>query len=117
MQITKQSLINFYLDYVNNYLTISTMAEHYEMPEEDCKYLIGLGKKLNEEAAAAKKVIYYTTLEMGYEKSFKILRDKDNNPFISLQDAINHVRQNIKTYIGLSTYEQMKIKNAEWDNF
>lgn len=43
--VTKQSLIAFYLEFVNNYLTISKMAEHYEMPEDDCKYLVELGEK------------------------------------------------------------------------
>jgi len=54
--VTKHSLISFYLDYVNNFLTISRMAEYYEMPEEDCKYLVDLGRKLNEELAELKKV-------------------------------------------------------------
>ena len=43
--ITKQSVIAFYLEFVNNFLTIERMAEYYEMPTEDCKYLIELGKK------------------------------------------------------------------------
>lgn len=43
--ITKQSVIAFYLEYVNNFLTIERMAEYYDMPFEDCKYLIEIGKK------------------------------------------------------------------------
>lgn len=54
MKVTKNSLIRFYLEYVNNFLTIARMAEYYEMPKEDCKYLISLGKKYNEELAANK---------------------------------------------------------------
>jgi hypothetical protein len=43
--ITKQSVMAFYLEYVNNFLTIQRMAEYYDMPFEDCKYLVELGKK------------------------------------------------------------------------
>lgn len=43
--ITKQSVINFYLEFVNNFLTVERMAEYYEMPKEDCEYLIRLGAK------------------------------------------------------------------------
>jgi hypothetical protein len=49
MKVTKNSLIRFYLEYVNNFLTIERMAEYYEMPKEDCRYIIELGKKYNEE--------------------------------------------------------------------
>lgn len=45
-QVTKKSLIDFYLDFVNNFLTIQRMADHYEMPEEDCEYFVDLGKEL-----------------------------------------------------------------------
>lgn len=47
--ITKQSVIAFYHEYFNNFLTIQRMAEYYEMPYEDCKYLIELGKKYEAE--------------------------------------------------------------------
>lgn len=43
--ITKNSLIAFYLEWLNNFLTIERMAEYYEMPIEDCKYLVDLGRK------------------------------------------------------------------------
>ncbi len=42
--ITKKSVVDFYLDYVNNFLTIERMAEYYEMPVEDCRYLVDLGR-------------------------------------------------------------------------
>lgn len=45
--ITRKSLHDFYLDYVNNYLTVAKIAQYYEMPEEDCLYLIELGKKIH----------------------------------------------------------------------
>jgi len=47
--MTKKSLISFYLEYWNNFLTTERMAEYYEMPVEDCEYLISLGKKYNNE--------------------------------------------------------------------
>jgi len=47
--ITARSAIAFYLDWVNNWITTEKMAEWYEMPKEDCEYLIELGRKLNEE--------------------------------------------------------------------
>lgn len=50
-QITKNSLANFYREFLNNYLTTAKMAEHYEMPEADCIYLIELGKKFHNEIA------------------------------------------------------------------
>ena len=58
MKVTKNSLIRFYLEYVNNFLTIERMAEYYEMPKEDCLYLIELGKKYNEELSANKEPTY-----------------------------------------------------------
>ena len=47
--ITKHSVIVFYHEFVNNFLTIQHMADYYDMPYEDCKYLIELGKKYNNE--------------------------------------------------------------------
>lgn len=47
--ITKSSVISFYLEFVNNFLTIERMAEYYEMPEEDCQYLVDMGRKYNQE--------------------------------------------------------------------
>jgi hypothetical protein len=42
-------LIAFYLDYVNNYLTIGVMAEHNMISYEDCLALITMGKHYYEE--------------------------------------------------------------------
>jgi len=47
--ITKKSVIHFYLEYLNNWLSIARMAEYCEMPETDCLYLVELGKKYFEE--------------------------------------------------------------------
>lgn len=47
--ITKKSVIDFYLEYVNNFLTTQRMADYYDMPLEDCEYLIELGRKYHNE--------------------------------------------------------------------
>ena len=47
--ITKQSITAFYREFLNNFITIERMAEFYEMPFEDCKYLIQLGGKYHNE--------------------------------------------------------------------
>ena len=36
---------DFYLEYLNNYLTSSLIAEHYEISEELANELINLGRK------------------------------------------------------------------------
>jgi hypothetical protein len=41
----KEVIIRFYVEYVNNFLTIERMAEYFEMTIEDCRYLVELGKK------------------------------------------------------------------------
>lgn len=43
----KQQLENIYLDYVNNYLTLETMAEHNEIEVGELALLIEMGKKIN----------------------------------------------------------------------
>ena len=45
--VTKKSIHNFYLDYVNNFITVEKMADYYEMSIEDCRYLIDLGRKIH----------------------------------------------------------------------
>jgi hypothetical protein len=40
----KDALKATYLDWVNNYLTVKTMAEHYEVEVGTMMHLIGLGK-------------------------------------------------------------------------
>jgi len=37
----------FYLEYLNNYLTISKIAEHYEITEDNAKMLVNLGRGFN----------------------------------------------------------------------
>jgi hypothetical protein len=38
---------DFYLDYVNNWLTVSRMAEHYGITQKRAYRLITLGRHLN----------------------------------------------------------------------
>ena len=45
----KKHLIKFYLDWTNNWLTVSKMAEHYQIEEEECSQLIDIGRKYHEE--------------------------------------------------------------------
>lgn len=37
-----------YLEYVNNYLTISKLCEDYNLELEDCIYMLNFGKSQNE---------------------------------------------------------------------
>ena len=45
----RQILINKYLDYINNYLTLGTFAEHNELSNEDAMAVLQMGKKYHEE--------------------------------------------------------------------
>lgn len=50
----KKQLIEFYLDWVNNYVTLSKMAEAYGLTNPQAQKLIELGRELNEQAAKDK---------------------------------------------------------------
>lgn len=41
----RKSIIELYLDYVNNYLTIEKFAEHKQILVKDAEALLALGKK------------------------------------------------------------------------
>lgn len=41
-------MINWYLDYVNNWLTVEAFAEYYGLTAEQAKTVIELGKTLHE---------------------------------------------------------------------
>jgi len=45
----KQQLAAFYRDWVNNFLTVDSMAQYYGIDHEDCIILIEIGKKYHEE--------------------------------------------------------------------
>lgn len=40
-------LQGIYLEWLNNYLTVSKFAEDYAMPEETAEYLIGRGRQIH----------------------------------------------------------------------
>ena len=50
MQTMSNQLKEFYLDWVNNYLTVEKMAEHNELTVEDTATLINLGRSYHQES-------------------------------------------------------------------
>lgn len=46
----RKTIITFYLDYVNNYLTVAKIAEHNEISEETAWVMILEGRRLHEES-------------------------------------------------------------------
>lgn len=51
----KIALIDAYLDYFNNFLSVSAWAEYYEIPCEDAESLLQLGSNLHERNVQALK--------------------------------------------------------------
>jgi len=47
----KKELIKFYLSWVNDYLTVKKMAEDYGIEEQECFFLINVGRKYHEQKA------------------------------------------------------------------
>ena len=45
----KEQLANFYLQYLNDFLTIEKFAAHHGMSEQDAAELLNLGRKFHEE--------------------------------------------------------------------
>jgi hypothetical protein len=45
----KNKLMEFYLDYVNNFITVERMAEYYEIEVDHCNSLISIGKYYHEQ--------------------------------------------------------------------
>lgn len=56
MNKLKQELINFYLDWVNNFASLSRVAEHYSITESEADQLIDMGRKYHEENVARLKM-------------------------------------------------------------
>jgi hypothetical protein len=48
----KETIQESYLDYVNNYLTITTFAEHKGLTYDEAEDLIRMGRKLHERIVA-----------------------------------------------------------------
>ena len=45
----KKQLIELYLDWVNNFVSLDKFASHYELTTEDANTLIDLGRRFNNE--------------------------------------------------------------------
>lgn len=45
----KQNLIEFYLDWVNHFISVGVMSEHYGITLSECVYLINAGRKYHEQ--------------------------------------------------------------------
>jgi len=45
----KQQLINLYLEWLNDFITVSGIADYYGLTTEDMQVLIEMGKKYHEE--------------------------------------------------------------------
>lgn len=43
----ENTMINMYLDYVNNFLTIERFAEYYNLSVDGAKFVISEGRNLN----------------------------------------------------------------------
>ena len=50
MEPMSNQLKAFYLDWMNNYLTVEKMAEHNELTVEDTATLINLGRSYHQES-------------------------------------------------------------------
>ena len=59
----KKALIDFYLDYINDFLTTERMAEYYGITKTECSRLVIMGKKYHEQGV----------------KEFKLKQTKNSN--------------------------------------
>lgn len=51
----EEKLINLYLDWKNNFLTIGKFAEYYNLTIEKANFVIDKGRELNEQRAEDRK--------------------------------------------------------------
>lgn len=68
----REHLINFYLDYVNNYLTVAGIAEDYGLLFNDASALVDMGRRYYEEDCDINDIIEFPMTHP--EKTSKILR-------------------------------------------
>ncbi len=47
----KQELIDVYLDWMNNFISIPAFADYYGLSEKDAKVVLDLGRKYHEQKA------------------------------------------------------------------
>jgi len=48
-RVMNAQLMDFYLDWVNNYLTVEVMAEHHELDVRHALVLIGIGRDAHQQ--------------------------------------------------------------------
>lgn len=48
---TAKEIVDMYLDYVNNFLLVSTFANHYMIEHDEANDIINLGRYINEYVA------------------------------------------------------------------
>ena len=65
----KETIQDTYLDYVNNYLTITTFAEHKGLTYDEAEDLIRMGRKLHERIVEENKQFF--------EDHFQIIHVQD----------------------------------------
>jgi hypothetical protein len=46
----KRSIVEFYLDWFNNFISYEAMAEHYNLEVDQVKWLVMTGRGLNDES-------------------------------------------------------------------
>jgi hypothetical protein len=56
LDLDNDAIIEIYLDWANNFLSLDKFADHYGLDEIDAHYLIEVGRKLNEEEAQKNKL-------------------------------------------------------------
>lgn len=62
-------------------------------------------------------LIFKTEMEKGWQEEWEVLTDKNGTPFTDMELAIEFVRSEKMGWgVGLSTLNQAKMENAEWDN-
>ena len=61
----RKAMIEFYLDWSNNFLTVARLAEYYGITQEDALIYISKGRLYNDEDAELKKLLQHT--ENAYE--------------------------------------------------
>ncbi len=49
----REDVENYYLEWVNNFLTIEKFAEYYKITEVQAKFLIDMGKQINSQKGSA----------------------------------------------------------------
>jgi flagellar motor component MotA len=66
LEADNDTIIEIYLDWVNNFISLDKFADHYGLDEIDAHYIIDLGRKLNEEEAV-KNYLKNELISEGYE--------------------------------------------------